>query len=224
MWGFWSHRDKLPLPGLGFGPKERTVPDSAHALPVFTKSQRGSWPCLQRGPKGRLVKSPGILTISMPVVYSFLFKFRNRVFSHLTCSWLQKGLQLFTYVAEVPKDTQHGWQLPGGLAPLTLQLSRVFWKLLYSSKSFFLGTLWSENFHVSMLPGPILFFQMSWLEKGCRMASLPWEPVSSSFIYYPCMSWLSWNTSFLTNHTKCEMHCSLVNGVVMMSFLGILHV
>lgn len=160
VWGFWSHQDKFPLPGLGIDPQERAVPDCAHALSVFTKEQSGSWPCLQRGPKGRLLKSPGILTISMLVVYSFLFKFRNRAFSHLTCSWLQKGLQLFTYVAEVPKDTQHGWQLPGRLAPLTLQLSRVFWKLLYSSKSFFLGTLWSENFYVYTLPSLILFFRV----------------------------------------------------------------
>lgn len=73
----------------------------------------------------------------MPVVYSFLFKFRNRAFSHLTCSWLQKGLQLFIYVAEVPKDTQHGWQLPGGLAPLRLQLT---------TQSFLEATLFQQIF------------------------------------------------------------------------------
>lgn len=159
MWSFWSHQGMFPLLSLGFGSQERAVPGCAHTQSMFTKKQRGSWPCLQRGPKGRLMKSPGILTTSMPAVYSFLFHSRNGAFSHLTCSWLQKGLQLFPCVAEVPKDTQHGWQLPGGLAPPTVQLSgvylettlfqQIFPTLLPPPPCFFFpGTLWSQNFYV----------------------------------------------------------------------------
>lgn len=45
-----------------------------------------------------------IFAESAPVVYRFPFKFRNRDFS-LAGFWLQKDLQLFWTIAEMPRDT-----------------------------------------------------------------------------------------------------------------------